>query len=88
MALDHLRIVAECAAGRRARPGSAAAQRRLEESICFAGRFHAVNEIAEIAGMLPADVDTILQPSPTPAPERERTSGFARTVGVFRNSPA
>jgi hypothetical protein len=88
MPIEQLRIVAECAAGHRARPENAASAARLEETIRFAGRDHSVNEIAESAKMLPASVDAILQPASGSALEQSRPSGLARTVRVFRNSPA
>jgi hypothetical protein len=88
MAIEQLRIVAECAAGHRARPGNGPCLARLEEAIRYAGRYHSVNEIAETAKMHPTNVDAILQPAAEPALEESRPHGFARTVGAFRNSPA
>jgi hypothetical protein len=73
MALDHLRIVSECAAYRQARPGSEPAVRRLHESIRFAARHHSIDELAHAARIVPAEVRAILGPVPTPAPERARS---------------
>jgi hypothetical protein len=72
MALDHLRIVSECAACREASPDSAPALRRLHESIRFAARHHSIDELAHAAKVVPADVRSILGPVPTPARERGR----------------
>jgi len=89
MPLEQLRIVAECAAGRRAHPESEPALRRLHESIRFAAAgHHSADQIAAAAEMVPAAVDSILERYSPPAPETSRHWGFARTTGTFRHSHA
>jgi hypothetical protein len=88
MPLEQLRIVAECAAGRRAHPESEPSLRRLHESIRFAADHHSADQIAEAAEMVPAAVDSILERYSPRAPETSRHWGFARSAGTFRHSPA
>lgn len=73
MALDHLRIVSECAACHQAKPQSEPALRRLHESIRFAARHHSIDELAHAATVVPAEVRLILGPVPTPVPEPARS---------------
>jgi hypothetical protein len=79
MSLEQLNIVAECADCHRARPENQPALRRLHESIRFAGRHHQVSQIANAAGLAPAEVDSILQPDPAPALAISRPRGTARS---------
>lgn len=82
MALDHLRIVSECAACRRAQPDSQPAVRRLHDSVRFAARHHSIDELAHAAQVVPAEVRSMIGPLPTPAPER------ARNEEAFAGLPA
>jgi hypothetical protein len=72
MALDHLRIVSECAACHQAKPNSEPALQRLHDAIRFAARHHSIDELAHAAKVVPADVRSILGPVPTPVTERAR----------------
>lgn len=87
MPLEELRIVRETAECLRARPESKAALRRRNEWIQTASIHYSLNQVAEAAGLLPQELDQVLQDARGETePEQRRATAGLRTR--FRSSTA